>query len=67
MAGDNHGSCKLVCSHRLGLSSLLVTSLERLPLRRWRLFPLDYLPDGLSVQAAESQLHDQDLSSQHQC
>jgi hypothetical protein len=45
----------------------LLASLERLPLRWWRFLPLNHVPNGLSLQTPESQLHHQDLSSQHQC
>jgi len=61
------GPVSFVGAHRPPSSNLVLVSLERLSLRWWRLFPFNHLPDGLSFQAAESQLHHQDLSSQHQC
>ena len=50
-----------------GLSILFPISLGRFTIRRWRLFPLNHFPDGLPIQASESQFHHQDLSSQYQC
>ena len=32
-----------------------------------RFFPVHHVPYGLPIQAPQSQLHDQDLPSQHQC
>jgi hypothetical protein len=38
----------------------------RLAIRRRRVLPLHHLPDGLPVQAAQGQLHNEDLPPQHQ-
>ncbi len=39
----------------------------RLTIRWWCLLPLHQLPHRLPLQAAQGQLHDQDLPPKHQC
>ena len=68
MAGDNHGTSEPFSPEPLSISSMLTAyDIRVIPLTPVAFLPLNHLPDGLSVQAAESQLHHQDLPSQHQC
>ena len=43
-----------------------IVAVGRLAVRRRRVLPLHHVPDRLPLQAAQGQLHDQDLPPEHQ-